>query len=411
MKDLRYLIGLIFRNQILSLLQRYTFQPIKAEHLSVTIFIQKTISVLTISGPEKVPQRFHQCIAMLSPPPIVIDFEGYRLTNQPFFLKEPSAQGVDYHDTSFWGPPHSSNILNTRAPETVKLGYKTYTVSLGILIITITLSSSVFSLALICESPTYWCTQGVEKSVSIWVVFSRTSSARTSWVVQNPRSSIKRRFSFAWTIKKGTTGTTAKESKLACSSIGSAIASNHNNNSNNNNNNISKKNLFNISSDQMIKDNLRLVLSPYLTISVSTIQNATTSNHLNNCSIDFVEEEYTKNGYHKLLRKTVIDLSPAEFFQLKSRAISIDSFLQSIDKKNVRPTSAELDEGAENPTAGATTTTWSHHITWHRSSSITRTDGGRTQIPRKYSGNCLFTSIWEKNEMSIPSDFQEKWWF
>ena len=107
----------------------------------------------------------------------------------------------------------------------------------------------------------------------------------------------------------------------------------------------------------MIKDNLRLVLSPNLTISVSTIQNETTSNHLNNCSIDFVKEEYTKIGDHKLLRKTVINISPAEYFQLKFSANSIDSFLQFIDKKNVKPASAEHEEGGENPTAGATTTT------------------------------------------------------
>ena len=96
----------------------------------------------------------------------------------------------------------------------------------------------------------------------------------------------------------------------------------------------------------MIKDNLRLVLSPNLTIPVSTLQNAT-SNHLNNCSIDFVKAVYTKIGDHKLLRKTVINISPAEYFQLKSTANSIDSFLQFIDQKNVKPTSAELDEGAQ----------------------------------------------------------------
>ena len=55
--------------------------------LYVTIFIQRTKSVLTISRQEKVLQRFHQCIAMLSPQPVVIDLEGYRLTNQPFILR------------------------------------------------------------------------------------------------------------------------------------------------------------------------------------------------------------------------------------------------------------------------------------------------------------------------------------
>ena len=60
-------------------------------------------------------QRFHQCIEMLSPQPVVTEFEGYRLTNQPFILKELSVRGVDYHDTILLKPPHSSKILNAKA--------------------------------------------------------------------------------------------------------------------------------------------------------------------------------------------------------------------------------------------------------------------------------------------------------
>ena len=61
------------------------------------------------------PQRFHQCIAMLSPQPVVIEFEGYRLTNQPFILKELSVRGLDYQDTILLKPPHTSNILTAKA--------------------------------------------------------------------------------------------------------------------------------------------------------------------------------------------------------------------------------------------------------------------------------------------------------
>ena len=107
----------------------------------------------------------------------------------------------------------------------------------------------------------------------------------------------------------------------------------------------------------MIKYNLRLVLSPNLRVSVTTLQNALLSNHLNNCLKDFVKQEYTKIGDHKLLSKTFVNIAPAEYFQLKSSANSIDSFLQFIDEKNVEPTSAEIDEGAENPAAGAITNT------------------------------------------------------
>ena len=44
MKDHRYLIGLDFRNEIRSLLHRYTFQPITAEHLSYYIYPETEIS-------------------------------------------------------------------------------------------------------------------------------------------------------------------------------------------------------------------------------------------------------------------------------------------------------------------------------------------------------------------------------
>ena len=282
---------------------------------------------------------------MLSPQPVVIDFEGYRLTNQPFILKELSVRGVDCHDTILSRPPHSSNILNTKAPKS----YNWVTKNLHGL----TWDSgncdysSVFYFFLSLKlrfSNILVYAKGREKCEYLTSFFPHSIDLDTlSW----PKSSEFNKTDgfICLNHQISTTGTTAQERKLACSSIGSPIANN-----NNNNNNTSKNNLVSIAADQMIKDNQRLVLSSNLTISVSTIQNATTSNHLNNCSIDFVKEEYRKIGDHKLLRKTVSKISPAEYFQLKSSANSIDSFLQFIVKKNVKPTSAELDEGAENPT-------------------------------------------------------------
>ena len=134
--------------------------------------------------------------------------------------------------------------------------------------------------------------------------------------------------SFVSTTKISTTGLTALEKKPLCSSIGSTIAKD--------NNIIKNKDLVNIAADQVFKENLQLVLSPNLTISVSTSKHVVISNHLNNCSIDFVQKEYTKDGDHNNLWKLVFNVSPAEFFQLKSSANSIDFFLQFIDNKNVK---------------------------------------------------------------------------
>ena len=74
---------------------------------------------------------------------------------------------------------------------------------------------------------------------------------------------------------------------------------------------------------QKNKDNLFLILSPSVTISVSTINQVNIRNVPENITIELVKEEYRQVGLHKLLRKTVIHLSYAAFLQLKSSTDSI----------------------------------------------------------------------------------------
>ena len=50
MKDHRYRIGLEFRNKILSLLHRHTFQPITAEHLCQYTYTENEISLEYIAS-------------------------------------------------------------------------------------------------------------------------------------------------------------------------------------------------------------------------------------------------------------------------------------------------------------------------------------------------------------------------
>ena len=52
---------------------------------------------------------------MLSHQPVVIDFEGFRYSDQPFVIKELSVRGRDYHDTLLFKPPHDSSLLSTKA--------------------------------------------------------------------------------------------------------------------------------------------------------------------------------------------------------------------------------------------------------------------------------------------------------
>ena len=101
--------------------------------------------------------------------------------------------------------------------------------------------------------------------------------------------------------------------EAACFSIASTIASNNNK-------------IVNIIADQMIKDNLRIFSSPNLRNSVSSTQHVATSNHLNSYS----KKDFTDFGDQKLLRKAIINMPTASYFQLDSSANCIDSFLQFI---------------------------------------------------------------------------------
>ena len=101
--------------------------------------------------------------------------------------------------------------------------------------------------------------------------------------------------------------------KPACFSIASTIGSNNNK-------------IVNIIADQMIKDNLRIFSSPNLRNSVSSTQHVATSNHLNSYS----KKVFTEFADQKLLRKAIINMPTARYFQLDSSANCIDSFLQFI---------------------------------------------------------------------------------
>ena len=48
---------------------------------------------------------------MLSYQSVVIDFEGFRISNQPFVIKELSVRAFDFHDTILLKPPYTSSVL------------------------------------------------------------------------------------------------------------------------------------------------------------------------------------------------------------------------------------------------------------------------------------------------------------
>ena len=48
---------------------------------------------------------------MLNHQSLVTDFEGFRISNQPFDGKESSVLGLEFHDTILLKPPYTSNFI------------------------------------------------------------------------------------------------------------------------------------------------------------------------------------------------------------------------------------------------------------------------------------------------------------
>ena len=48
---------------------------------------------------------------MLSYQSVGIDFEGFRISNQPFVIKKLSVRAFNFHDTILLKPPYTSSVL------------------------------------------------------------------------------------------------------------------------------------------------------------------------------------------------------------------------------------------------------------------------------------------------------------
>lgn len=57
---------------------------------------------------------------MLTSETVVIDFEGFRYSNQPFILKEVSVRGLDYYDSILLKPPFPINLHSIKAQKSYK---------------------------------------------------------------------------------------------------------------------------------------------------------------------------------------------------------------------------------------------------------------------------------------------------
>ena len=51
---------------------------------------------------------------MLNYQSVDIDFEGFRISNHPFVVKEWSVRGLDFHDTILLKPPYTSNLIPSK---------------------------------------------------------------------------------------------------------------------------------------------------------------------------------------------------------------------------------------------------------------------------------------------------------
>ena len=100
--------------------------------------------------------------------------------------------------------------------------------------------------------------------------------------------------------------------------------------------------------------NLFLTLSSNLTISVLKTNQVNNKEVPEIITIEFVKEEYRLVALHKLLRKAVIHLSYAEFFQLRSSTGSIHSSLNFIRNHVEHPIEA-TDETQQNKASETST--------------------------------------------------------
>ena len=51
---------------------------------------------------------------MLNYQSVVIDFEGFRISNYPFVVKELTVRGLDFHATILLKPPYTSNLIPSK---------------------------------------------------------------------------------------------------------------------------------------------------------------------------------------------------------------------------------------------------------------------------------------------------------
>ena len=75
--------------------------------------------------------------------------------------------------------------------------------------------------------------------------------------------------------------------------------------------------------------NLQLTLSPNLSLSVTATLEVTRNAE---AKIKLVKDEFKQVGSHKLLRKSVIQLTASEYSQLKTSFETIDSFITFVNQ-------------------------------------------------------------------------------
>ena len=105
--------------------------------------------------------------------------------------------------------------------------------------------------------------------------------------------------------------------------------------------------------------NLQLTLSTILSLSVTTTLEVTRNAE---AKIKLVKDEFKQVGSHKLLRKSVIQLTVSEYSQLKTSFETIDSFITFVNQ-NAKQKTTGSDGGPQYQTAQDATKVFSSHQT------------------------------------------------
>ena len=150
-------------------------------------------------------------------------------------------------------------------------------------------------------------------------------------------------------------------------------------------------------------NNLQLNLSPNLSLSVTTTSEVTRDA---DARIKLVKDEFKQVGSHKLLRKSVIQLTASEHSQLKSSFESIYSFISFVNKNVKQTTTASDGTHIIKPLKLPPLYSRAIKLDGNQDPKVAATNCKRIGQVQRRIGGCLHSTSTNKSQGQIPNKTQ-----